>query len=108
MEALTGYGLRIEEDLSDVLIKLDKQILLARHVVVPLFDHGVDPLRERLANNGVAHVDQPLPRKPVPVELVRQEGEHLRGLFHLRQDVLDGQAFILRCEQVGHLGALYD
>ena len=108
MKALTGYRLRVGEDLGDVLVHFDEQVVLLRYVIVPLFDHGVDPLRERLAENGVAHVDQPLPRKLVPVELVGQEDEHLRGVSRLRQDVLDGQAFVLGREQVGHLGALYD
>ena len=60
------------------------------HFLVPCIDDVVNPGRKRLANDGVAHIDQKLPGQLVPVDFFGEELQHLRVLLRLGKDVLYG------------------
>ena len=97
---LTADVDRAAEGLGDLRVELNHEVSLVRELVVALLDCRGDPLPERLADDRVDHVDDPLPRQLSQVALV---GQVRRDLFEgpaLLEDVLDREAGVERDVQV--------
>ena len=76
--------------------------MLLHVLLIPLLLGVLCPHRERLAHHGVEDVDRPLPWDAVAILLVGEVLLHLRVIAELGEDVFEGQALLLRAEQVGH------
>ena len=58
--------------LSDATVDLDHKVMLLSDFLIPLLDVMLDPGAKRLANKSVNNINDPLARKSVLVDLVRQ------------------------------------
>ena len=60
------------EGCRDLRVKFDDQVSILCYGIIPLFNALLNEVRDRLANDGEEHVDDPLPRQARHVTLVRQ------------------------------------
>jgi hypothetical protein len=72
---------------------------------VALLDHSRDPLAKRVAYYRVENIDYELPWELRPVDLVRQVVLYRWPHSQLIQNVFNGEAFVLGCEQILYLTA---
>ena len=88
------------EAAQDLRVDLDGELLLLDKLRVARLDPHLDPVGERLLNQGVGEVDEPLTRQPLELFRVRKvRSGHLVVLRQL-EDLLDAKAFVLRHRQV--------
>ena len=84
------------EDPSDLRIHLNIQVVHLSPLFMPLIDPGINPIGERLANNGVNYVGDILARQLLKLGLHhRQRRQHICILPGKLHQVLDGKAFEL-------------
>ena len=64
-----GIGIK---RLSDATVDLDHKVMLLSDFLIALLDVMLDPGAKRLANKSVNNINDPLARKSVLVDFVRQ------------------------------------
>ena len=98
---LTAHTGGAHEGLVDLGVDLDELVLLDGHLLVAGQDPLLDPLDHWLSDDTGGHVQDPLLGQAL--QLLVDHGEVVwqrRVLVHLLQDVVDGQAPVLRAVQV--------
>ena len=71
----------VAEGSGNLRIELDHEVVLLGEVHVAASDHIGDPKSELLSDEGVDHVDDPLPRQPRDVAVVREVGDNFLVLL---------------------------
>ena len=69
---LTTYIYGPCEGCGDLWIQFYDQVSILSYLVVPCFNALLNEVRDRLADDGEEHVDDPLPRQARHVTLIRQ------------------------------------
>ena len=81
----------------DLRVKFDDQVSILCYGIIPLFNALLNEVRDRLANDGEEHVDDPLPRQARHVTLVRQIVLDSIILCTFFEESFDAETFIERC-----------
>ena len=98
----------VAEGVGDFGVELDHQIVLFGDVIVAVLDEHGDPFSEGFADDGVHHVDDPLPGKTMHVALVGQVQADELVFASLLDDGLDGKALVHGHVQVLGIGGFDD
>jgi len=87
-------------DPSDLRVQVERQVMLARVVLVPLVTSCLHPVGERLADDAVEQVDDELARQPGLLLLQRQVLDQVSIVFPLGDDTFHREIIIQRDIQV--------
>ena len=98
--ALTGDVGGGVEDAEDLGVHQDGHVVLLHQLLVPGLHPGVDPVGERLAHQGVGHVDDPLAGQLAQVFGVREVLPSVVVLAGFGEELLDAEALVLGHRQV--------
>jgi len=90
------------EAAKDFGVDVDGQVLLVDELLVPGLDALVGPVSERLVNQRVGKVDDPLPGQASEVFLVGQVLPGLRIAQSFFDELFDAQAFVLGYREITH------
>ena len=93
----------LAESVRDRGVERDEEGALDGDLVVPLLDLLVDPLGEVLAHDAVGDVGEVLLGQLVDLLLAGEEGHDLLEVSDVGEDVLEGEALIVRDVDVLHL-----
>lgn len=80
---------------SDCRVDVDHEVPLLGHLRVSRFDLRHDPFGERLSNEGVRHVHDPLLRQLLHLLLDGHVPDEVVVVADLTEDVVDGEAVVL-------------
>ena len=83
------------KSLENLWVELEEKVLLLCNLLVPVGNRLTDPICKRLANEGVADIDNPLTRHLLDITLIGEVLRNSRVLACKLKDVLDGRAFVL-------------
>ena len=87
------------KSLENLWVELEEKVLLLCNLLVPVGNRLTDPICKRLANEGVADIDNPLTRHLLDITLIGEVLRNSRVLACKLKDMLDGRAFVVwACE----------
>ena len=106
--ALTADGRRGPEGARDVRVEVDEDVLRLHELRVPRLDPLLHKVRERVADDAVDDVDDPLLRELLDLPLRGQVPHHLRVQAGEVEDDLEGKRLVVGHAQVPELLARQD